>query len=121
MQSPKCLSRKPPKSAAAATFAEEEEIGPDLSAADRKELSAALEVFGAATVRRALNKAPSEKGEAIRVLRQRLEAFKPPSEEGEGEGLKTGKMMRAAGQILARLLRAQVIGSVLNEVVGEKI
>ncbi len=78
---------------------------PDLSSGDRKELSAALEVFGGATVGRALHKNPSEKSEACKAVKERLLAY------ADEEHLRPGKMVRATSQILGRLLRAQVWGA----------
>ncbi len=84
---------------------------PDLTSNDRKELSAALEVFGSATVGRTLHKSPSDKQEACREVSRRLEEYREPDDDGSGDSavIKPAKMMRAASQILARLLRAQVI------------
>ena len=73
---------------------------------DKRELKVAIEVFGKDTVKAALNKNPGVKENAANTILDRIRGF-----DADEEGIKPGKMMRGASQIVARLLREKVSDS----------
>lgn len=92
---------RPPSSAAAE---QPESTKAHLTEHDKRELKVALEVFGKDTVKAALNKSPGVKEKAVLEILDRIRGF-----EADREGIKPGKMMRGASQIVARILREKVL------------
>lgn len=72
-----------------------------LNEQEKKELRAAIEVFGEETIMRAINKSPSVKEEADCEIQRTLESY-------NRDDLKPAKMMRGTTQIVVRMIRDKV-------------
>lgn len=77
-------------------------------------MSAAIEVFGEATVAGVINKSPSSKAESGDAVSQVLVGYQAPRESDRSDAIKPGKMMRGTSQVLVRLLRDKVIKGLMS-------
>lgn len=80
-----------------------EDRGPRVPDQDRKDLQAAINVFGEDVIARAIAKTPSIKDKACEEIRVKLANYS----ESESE-FKPGMMLRGSSQIAARLIRDKV-------------